>query len=56
MNVTFSLVNDQTGFMEARNQNGSWTGDDGGRTKVGLCAHRLSFLKLMNELSGDKHS
>ena len=33
MRTPFTLFNDQTGFMEARNKDGSWAGDNRGWTE-----------------------
>jgi len=33
MRAPFSLFNDATGFMEARNADGSWAGEDNGWTE-----------------------
>ena len=33
MRTPFTLFNDQTGFMEARNRDGSWAGDTRGWTE-----------------------
>jgi putative alpha-1,2-mannosidase len=33
MSASFTLFNDETGFMEARNADGSWAGEDEGWTE-----------------------
>jgi len=45
MRTPFMLFNNQTGFMEARNADGSWAGDESGWTE-GVC-----FLFYMDLLS-----
>jgi putative alpha-1,2-mannosidase len=54
MNVPFNLFNDQTGFMEARNQDGSWAGEDRGWTEGQFMSSFSSFSEIMNMFTGDK--
>lgn len=42
----FLIFNDETGFMEARNQDGSWAGEDRGWTEGKKVSNFLRFLPL----------
>ncbi|KAJ2913627.1 hypothetical protein MD484_g6788, partial [Candolleomyces efflorescens] len=50
MNVPFNLFNDQTGFMEARNQDGSWAGEDKGWTEGDKWAYSFDVVHNVPEL------
>ncbi|RXW16690.1 hypothetical protein EST38_g9162 [Candolleomyces aberdarensis] len=50
MNVPFNLFNDETGFMEARNQDGSWAGEDKGWTEGDKWAYSFDVVHNVPEL------
>jgi Glycosyl hydrolase family 92 len=57
MRAPFTLYNDETGFMEARNADGSWAGEDRGWTEGMPCPSHSPRLKGNDEptfLTGDK--
>jgi putative alpha-1,2-mannosidase len=45
MSSSFSLFNDKTGFMEARNADGSWAGEDEGWTEGDKWAYTFNVVQ-----------
>ncbi|KAG2014320.1 glycosyl hydrolase [Coprinopsis cinerea AmutBmut pab1-1] len=50
MNAPFTLYNDETGFMEARNADGSWAGEDRGWTEGDKWAYTFDVVHNIPEL------
>ncbi|TCD66218.1 hypothetical protein EIP91_001665, partial [Steccherinum ochraceum] len=48
--TTFSIFNQDTGFMEARNANGSWAGQDAGWTEGDMWAYTFDVVHDFEEL------
>lgn len=46
----FSIFNNETGFMEARNANGSWAGQDAGWTEGDMWAYSFDVVQDLDEL------
>ena len=47
MRAPFSIYNNATGFMEARNANGSWAGPDRGWTEgMFICMNHMNLLNF----------
>ncbi|KAH6899571.1 alpha-1,2-mannosidase [Coprinopsis sp. MPI-PUGE-AT-0042] len=50
MRTPFTLYNDETGFMEARNADGSWAGEDRGWTEGDKWAYTFDVVHAIPEL------
>jgi putative alpha-1,2-mannosidase len=53
LGAPFTLFNNETGFMEARNADGSWAGADNGWTE-GMASISITITWTLNRFEGDK--